>query len=286
MGCIFHAWLRGSACCSRFSCGVLASVGLEGTCARLAELLMDSGLGDCPSSPLRSCYRSSACPQRAEHQFHLLPECATSGLSVSSPIQPQLALRGLHRPSTLEMNWKGDEWVGAEMSADGEPGIEASRFPQVAISSHSNTQGRTDIAALPGCVQVECKQVCVQLRRLEAPGVWEEQSRQGKYFFLPQVASQVLRPLSSQTKGVSWSVMMPQLCGADDVITLGIMSLESQLRCRHVLKGIFQDGGGVGADFVGLVPCHAWRALRLATRKCLSWKRLSVTLRGHCPSAV
>lgn len=182
MGCIFHAWLRGSACCSRFSCGVLASMGLEGTCDRLAELPMDSESGDCPSSLPGSCYRSSACPQRAEHQFHLLPDCATSGLSVSSPIQPQLALGGLHRASTLEMNWRGDEGVGAEMSADREPGIKASSFPHVAISSHSNTQGRADIAALPGCVQLECKQVCVQLRRLEAPGVWEEQSRQGKYF--------------------------------------------------------------------------------------------------------
>lgn len=40
MGCIFHAWLRGSACCSGFSCGVSASTGLEGICAQLVELPM------------------------------------------------------------------------------------------------------------------------------------------------------------------------------------------------------------------------------------------------------
>lgn len=105
------------------------------------------------------------------------------------------------------------------------------------------------MAALLGHVQMECKQVCVQLTGPEDHGVWEEQSRPwvlGESLSascgFPGPGTSSFTDLSSQL--VSYGVGTPQLCRVDAVIALGIVFLESQFHCGQAFRGILQDGYG------------------------------------------
>lgn len=130
MGCVFHAWLRGSACCSGFSCGVSASMGLEGICAQLVELLMDSGWGDCPSTPLLSCCDSSPSPSRLSTSSTSCPAVPWLAFLYPAPADNARFPRAICIGDKLKRGWvcgrgnvsRARTWCGVPLS-----GV---RFPQ------------------------------------------------------------------------------------------------------------------------------------------------------------
>lgn len=105
MGCVFHAWLRGSACSSGFSCGVSASMGLQGICAQLVELPMDSVCvgGGFPSMPLRSSYHSSfPSPSRLRIRFTRCPAVPRLAFLYPAPADDEKFPQGIHIGDKLE----------------------------------------------------------------------------------------------------------------------------------------------------------------------------------------